>query len=296
MKKSITVLFLAILCCISNAQKIDQNEKISQIIATTKNMNSVASASEKEYAKSTVKYIADEIDWQTLYGSEQWSGIISSWVYLNTSILMDFYVFKNDFKNIDSKIKDPIQYADFVGKMAYSLAEQNKKDYINFFAPLVRASKKIEKYDGILASYIKGTPGTYAPDLIIKEQNKNTILKSSKLANENYTKTMLIFYASNCAHCQLLFQNLPEHFENIKAKGVRLISLSADQNEKEFKDKAKTFLWKDVFCDYEGIKGTNFQNYAIIGTPTMFILDHNGKILLRTSSLEEVLRYINNTN
>jgi peroxiredoxin len=293
MKKSITVLLLTILFGISNAQKIDQKEKISQIIQTTKNISSGNPASEKEYAKNTLKYIAEEIDWQTLYSTEQWSDIISSWVYLNTSILLDFYVFKDDFKTISNKITDPIQYTDFVGKMAYFLTKQNKKDYINFFAPLVRASGKIEKYDGVLASYIKGTPGTYAPDLIIKEQDKNTILKSKELATGNYTQTLLIFYASDCAHCQLLFQNLPDHLENIKAKGVRLISLSADRNEKEFNDKAKTFLWKDVFCDYEGIKGTNFQNYAIIGTPTMFILDHDGKIILRTSSLEEVLKQIN---
>lgn len=293
MKKLITVLFLAFLCSISNAQKTDQTEKIAQIIATTKNINAANAASEKEYAKGAIKYIAEEIDWQALYGSEQWSDIISSWVYLQTSVIMDFYYFKNDFKSIDSKIKDPVQYADFVGKLAYFLTQQNKKDYINFFAPLVRASGKINKYDGILASYIKGTPGTYAPDLIIKDQNKTTVLKSKELANGDYTKTLLIFYASGCAHCEILFQKLPSHLDNIKAKGVRIISLSADQEEKVFKEKAKTFLWKDVFCDYEGIKGTNFQNYGIIGTPTIFIVDHDGKILLRTSSLDEVLKKIN---
>lgn len=293
MKKSITILFLALLCSISYAQKNDQKEKISQIVSGLQSKDLI---SEKENAHNSAKYIANEIDWSALYSTKQWSETISFWVYLHTSIIKDFSVFRNDFEAIGNKINDPAQYSDFVGEMADCLIKQNKEDYIKYFADLVRASGKIENYNGVLANYIQATPGTQAPDLIIEKKDKNTVLKSNELANGNYTKTMLLFYATGCGPCENLLQKLPTHLENIEAKGVRLITISGDEDEKVFKDKAKNFQWKDVFCDYNGMRGANFENFAIIGTPTIFLIDHNGKILLRTSYLEEILGYINNPN
>lgn len=67
------------------------------------------------------------------------------------------------------------------------------------------------------------------------------------------------------------------------------MAISADTNEKVFKDKAKYFPWKDTFCDYEGKAGINFQNYGAIGTPTLFLLDKTGKIEAKMAGLDEVL-------
>jgi thioredoxin-related protein len=134
------------------------------------------------------------------------------------------------------------------------------------------------------------TPGTVAPNIIIKEKNKNFTIKINELETSNYTKTMLLFYTSSCGYCEILLQKLPVYFENIKAKGVKIISVSADLDENIFKNKAESFLWKDAYLDSEGI---NFQTYGITGTPTIFLIDNTGKILLKTSALEEILGYIN---
>lgn len=308
MKKTFTILFLAILSCASNAQEIkgysqfaeksqkivktelNQESKINQFLSDAKKVQH-----EKE-AENNAKFIADDMDWQILYNSGHSSEVITAWVNLYTHQLKNVFKFREDFQKITEKIKDPAQYKDFAEQTASSLTKNNKIHYINFVADLVRGSGKIENYTGSLAAYMKATLGTQAPDLVIEENNKNTVLKSNELANGSYSKTMLLFYATGCGPCENLLQQLPSHLENIKAKGVRLIALSGDEDEKVFKDKAKDFQWKDVFCDYKGIRGANFQNYAITGTPTIFLLDHNGKILLRTAALEEVLGYINNAN
>lgn len=140
--------------------------------------------------------------------------------------------------------------------------------------------------------------GSQAPDLVFtkhignpKDYNhETTTLKSSELAGNDYQKALLIFYESGCGQCENLLQQLPGNYEFLKKRGIRVISISADKDEVLFKSKSENFPWKkDAFCDYEGIKGSNFINYAVSGTPTMFLLDKTGKIILRTASFQEVL-------
>jgi len=279
-KKALIIVFSLFTFYSLNAQSINATQTIGTEIFET----------EEWKAENKAKYFANEMDWQGLYTSGHWAEDISSWINIHTKVLNDSFRFTDDFKKISERIEDPSQYKDFVEKVAFYLREQSKNNYINKIASLVRLSGKITNYEGILASYIKGAPGTQAPDLIIKDNDKTFILKNNKLAVGNYSKTMLLFYASGCQPCEDLLKQLPNYYENINNKGVKIISMSADEDEKVFK--AKDFLWKDSYCDYEGVRGANFQNYAIIGTPTIFLLDNTGKILLRTASLEEILGYL----
>ena len=316
-KKIITGLLLGLSFLSLNAQQIKinlpQKEEISQDVMLlgksspmSKDINSnndrehqiseieriIDPANAGKDAENTAKFIADDMDWELLYHTESWNKVIAVWVNLHTRELKDILRFKEDFDKISNKINDPVQYKDFTLKTADHLLKGGMESIINIIAEDVRNSGKITDYSGVLAYYLKGAPGTQAPDLIIKNDKMNSILKIRELADKNSTKTMLLFYASGCGPCENLLEKLPGHYENIKAKGVKIIAVSADQDEKIFKDKAKDFLWKDVFCDYEGFRGINFRNYGVSGTPTIFLLDNTGKILLRTASLEEILGYL----
>jgi len=35
--------------------------------------------------------------------------------------------------------------------------------------------------------------------------------------------------------------------------------------------------------------GINFENYAVIGTPTLFLIDKKGKVLQKMATISEVL-------
>jgi len=276
------------------ASKQGYAEQFLHIVNITQGVGTEILTAEDKKARNIAQYITNDLDWQALYTSGHWTSVISTWVDMYSQILKDPYLFVNDFSTISQKIKDGKKYTDFVGRVAYFLTQQGKDSYINAIAPIVVASGKVKKYEGSLSVFSKAAVGTLAPDLIITEQNnKTTVLNSSELAGNIYNKTMLIFYESGCGPCENLLQELPGNYENIKAKGVRVISISADKDEKIFSSKAKDFLWKDSFCDYQGLKGENFKNFAVAGTPTIILIDNAGNIILRTASLGELLQFIN---
>lgn len=267
--------------------------KLLKIVNVSQGIGTQLPDTEEDRARNITRVVADEIDFRLLYTSGHWREVISLWTDAHTQILKDPYQFVNDFARIGEKITDSVQYTDFVSRVTEILTQQGKDNYVYALSPLVLASGKIKNYEGILAVYTKASVGTQAPDIIVRQKGKNDlVLKSSDLAGENYQKTVIIFYESGCGPCGNLLQQLPGNFDSLKAKGVKIISISADEDKKVFEEKAKDFLWKDAFCDNEGLKGINFKNYAVAGTPTMIVLDKAGKILLRTASLEELLKYI----
>jgi hypothetical protein len=41
------------------------------------------------------------------------------------------------------------------------------------------------------------------------------------------------------------------------------------------------------------LNGINFKNYAVIGTPTMYIIDSKGIVLSKMATVKEVLDFVN---
>jgi hypothetical protein len=41
------------------------------------------------------------------------------------------------------------------------------------------------------------------------------------------------------------------------------------------------------------MNGINFKNYAVLGTPTIYVLDSKGIILSKMATISEVLEFIN---
>jgi len=278
----------------------DYAQKLIPIINITQGMGTELTDTEEKRARNIAAYIAGNMDWQALYTSGHWTSVISAWVDIHSQVLKDPYAFTTDFATIGNAMKDDKLYTDFAGRISYYLTQQGKDQLINMIAPLVVSSGRIKKYEGSLAAYTHGAIGTTAPDLIITRhlgsvQDHNhdtTVLKSSELAVSPYTKTLLFFYESGCGPCENLLAQLPGNYADLQKQGIRIISVSADHDEKTFTEKAKTFPWKDAHCDYEGLKGINFKNYGVAGTPTLFLIDRSGKILLRTAGLDEVLDYL----
>lgn len=87
-------------------------------------------------------------------------------------------------------------------------------------------------------------------------------------------------------------QQLPGNYEFLNKKGVKIIAISSDQNEQRFKNTSYNFPWKDTYCDYEGKQGINFKNYAVQGTPTIFLIDSEGIIKSKMASMGEILNVL----
>ncbi|RLJ30694.1 AhpC/TSA family protein [Chryseobacterium sp. 7] len=271
----------------------DYAQKFLQIVNLTQGLGTQLEDTEEKNARNIAQYLTQKMDWNALYTSGHWSNIISSWVSLHTQVLNSPFRFVEDFVKISTQISDKNMYADFAGRTAYFLNEQGKDAYISAIAPLVISSGKVINYEGSLALYQKGTVGQTAPDLIVKDStNTSTVINLKDYASQiNYDKTLLLFYASGCGSCENLLQQMPMYYSQIEAKGIHIIAISADKEEKIFKAKAKDFKWKDVYCDYKGIQGENFKNYAVTGTPTLILVDNKGKIELRTAEIKEILAF-----
>jgi thioredoxin-related protein len=241
-------------------------------------------------AKDFTTYVATELDWSTLYTSEYWSRVINLWTEAYTQVLKNPYLFLEHFTKITEKIKDKNVYSAFAKETAYSLIQQEKEHLVSFISPIVTGSGKVDHYEGVLQAYIKAAVGTQAPDIILNENGKTSVLKSSELAGSQYNKTLLIFYLSECGPCAEMMRQMPNYYPEIEKRKIRIIAISGDANENTFREYSKGFLWKDTYLEPQGMKGINFKNYAVPGTPTLVLIDKQGKIVLRPDELPEIFK------
>lgn len=143
--------------------------------------------------------------------------------------------------------------------------------------------------------------GNQAPDLIViehiekvEEPNyKTKVIQSKDFAQKDFEKTLLIFYHTGCGLCEKLMQQLPQNYEFLKNKRVRIISIAADESEEIYKTISTNYPWTDKYCDFEGTKGINFKNYAVLGTPTIYLIDKLGKVEAKLAGMDEVLAILN---
>jgi hypothetical protein len=107
---------------------------------------------------------------------------------------------------------------------------------------------------------------------------------------EDLRNSLLVFYDSGCDHCQAEIEALKQHYATLQAQGIRVISIAADLDVVGFTNYATTFPWTDRLCDFEGLEGENFVKYGINGTPTLYRIDAEGKIVGRYALLKEIIK------
>jgi len=88
-------------------------------------------------------------------------------------------------------------------------------------------------------------------------------------------------------------QGLQGNYKDLTAKGLEIISVAADTDEQIFKNTAAQLPWTNNYCDLQGMNGINFKNYAVIGTPTLYLLDKKGFIIQKMSGIVELLTWSN---
>ncbi len=277
-------------------QNPNYNARFLPIVNLTQGIPHKLTDDYEERAHLNAEYIANELNFDELYTSGHWSGILSSWVLLHTQALAKDSLILPHFTKMSARITDPKKYTDFVERITYYLNYYGQDNYISIIAPVVVNSGKITEYTDKLAVYQKVLTGMQAAPLrIVTKTNTGekqmTTLPSSEFAQNGAQKTLLIFYQSGCGHCEELLGQLPGNYNNLKQKGYDIIAVSADEEEIVFENTARPFPWKRTYCDFEGTQGTNFTNYAVSGTPTIYVIDKQGKIENQMATLQQLLDY-----
>jgi len=140
-----------------------------------------------------------------------------------------------------------------------------------------------------LETYRAMKVGNTAPDIVfpnirVNPFNDFTIHKLSDLTS-NYT--LVVFGASWCPKCKEEMPAIDKLYRTWKAQGVEVLLVSLDEDQKAFYEFTINYPFISI-TDLKKWDGTIAKDYYVFGTPTMYLLDKNRKIILRPNSVKQM--------
>ncbi len=127
--------------------------------------------------------------------------------------------------------------------------------------------------------------GNVVPNIILPDSS-GSMIELSKIDAE---KTLIIFYASWCPHCQKLLPEIYDLDKNQQEKKFEVMAVSIDTSRVDWLNfvKNNNLKWINV-SDLEGWNGKAVADYYIYATPTMFLVDMKLKIIGLPMNIEEI--------
>ena len=127
--------------------------------------------------------------------------------------------------------------------------------------------------------------GSVVPNIILPDSTVSMI----ELNKINAEKTLIIFYASWCPHCQTLLPEIYDIYKKQKEKKFEVLAVSIDTSRTDWLNfvRSKNLDWLNV-SDLNGWDGTAAIDYYLYATPTMFLINKERKILLASPSVKEL--------
>ena len=267
--------------------------RFREITNITMGIGTIITQDENLKAKNINDIIVNQLDYDVLYTSNHWGGIINTWVQLQAMVLKDDKQMIKEARILLNRMPNNQIYTDFVNSLTYELTKAGKDNIIAALMQEIKAGNKLQNYNAHLSIYEKDLTGK-APNLEIIEHTDDInghsqVEKTIDLSKMKGKHTLLVFYQSGCGPCEELMTGLQRNFKDLTAKGIELITISADTDENIFKNAAAQFPWENKYCNLKGMGGINFKNYAVIGTPTLFLLNNKGEVLQKMATISEVL-------
>jgi thioredoxin-related protein len=268
--------------------------KFRQIVNLTIGIGSIITLDEKEKANNINEFMVNELDYEVLYTSNHWGGVINNWVQLQTTIFKDDNQMIADAKTILSRIQSNKVYTSYVATLTKELSRAGKDYVIEALKTAVTSSKKLLNFEGSLSVY-QVSLSSKAPDLIISNiQRKETTSSSTSILKTDHLESqysLLVFFESGCGFCEDALAALKKNYKKVVAKNLKIITISADTEEAVYQKTIAELPWTDNYCDFKGISGINFKNYGVLGTPTMFLLDNKGIIIQKIATIDQLISW-----
>ena len=154
-----------------------------------------------------------------------------------------------------------------------------------FIDPALRTRYEIQLQD-----VQKNRPGTQATDfeILLRDGTTTTLLEKCKSAKA----TILIFYDPECENCSRLVEEMrrdPDLTGAVSQRHLNIIAVYPDGDEEEFR-KAEGKIpdsWTDGISP-EG-KISEDELYSMPTFPTLYLIDANGKVLIKNGRPAEVV-------
>ena len=246
----------------------------------------------------TRKTLTEEINIDALYGSGMWFDLLNGSIESYIKYGPNYEKLGDDYVGLLKKTQSNKAFND-LADAAISICEtfswhKDKDALVNYLINSNRITNPTGRLKKILQMQ-QSQIGKIAPNLFVPKVNTTELLtlKSDELSTKH---SLILFHESGCGNCENTINQLIGNYDYLNKEGFRIISIASDMEETTFLNTSNKFPWKDKYCDYKGFEGINFKNYGIIGTPSMFILNKEGKIVHVLSTLQEVLDWINTKN
>ncbi len=134
--------------------------------------------------------------------------------------------------------------------------------------------------------------GTKAPDIVLKDAAGNDF-ELSKMDAEG-KNILLLFWSASCSHCAETVAKLYPLSQQADVKQkLKIIAISMDETTTEVNDWNKKIIelkdWKHMRAE-KGVNSIVANDYAILSTPVMFLLDGKTKTIKATPNDVEQLK------
>ena len=144
-----------------------------------------------------------------------------------------------------------------------------------------------QRAQGIINLRVGNTP----PNFKIADPSGAIVNLSEEVAAHEYT--LLMFWASWCHKCEQEIPNLVPMYQEMNPRGFGMVGVSVDQQKaawtKAIAD--NQIPWKNV-SQLKGWDAPITDDYKITQTPTYFLLDKEGKIVMKPERWFEVQRFL----
>lgn len=248
-------------------------------------------------------FVTQTLNFEDLYTSGHWEQVLHSWLMMNIQSEDGDEALKKRLDAVMGRLNQDKILGGFAQTAVPFLVQKGKDDLLSVISMHLnqRPGAMAELSDAtrqMLSSY-KILTGKNAPDLIFKAPVLTQVGKKDtdiiiKLENLDAAYTILLFYKGSCALCENALIILANRYKWLKEQNVRVIAISGDDTEQGFEKKRIYHQWPDNYCDFAGMDGINFRNYAVMGTPTLYLLDKNGIVLNKSAMADEIIDQIKN--
>ncbi|MBV4357759.1 peroxiredoxin family protein [Pinibacter aurantiacus] len=232
--------------------------------------------SESEKAEQTRIYMRNTLDWDAAYTSGHWSSLTSSWMQLQAEGIKSDSTLLSDAQHMLARTRSNLVYTALAEQFAGLFSKYNKDSLFQCMRIPIQKSGRLSSPSKKLQTMLNSLQaGSMAPPII------------GLIDRAPAEKTLLVFYESGCGNCENELTQLTGNYTFLQGKGVRVITVSSDVNKLVFDYNAAKMPWSDKLCDFNGFEGVNFKSYGVIGTPTMFVINKEGKIEGRYARLAD---------
>jgi thiol-disulfide isomerase/thioredoxin len=140
-----------------------------------------------------------------------------------------------------------------------------------------------------LETYRAMKKGNTAPDIVFPDTlaYPKSDFNPKKLSDFTSNYTVVVFGASWCPSCTEELPKIVSSYPQWKDQGVDVLFVSLDEDLKAFYQFTSQFPFLSI-TELKKWDSPISQDFYVSGTPTMFLLDNNRKILLRPNSVKQM--------